>query len=286
MATQTSIIQITGRLGNTVGRRLPGGRYTLSIHRPHIRNPRTPAQTANRSTLALATQIASRLGHVIQLVKILTPREPYAHNRLVGQIKARLAVSTRQGLFPAQLPLLKNPDLEAAYTTLTLTRDTYGATLHAELDPRLAARLQTTAVAIIAYNQTRNLFQSISLLRQGLPLTRLPLPEAWAEDDIQLAAYILPLLRPQNPDKDTLDAAQITAIHLMPDNPVTTLPIYHKNRPRTTTRATRSRATSFSLRNPVPTSVLSTAQLRDNSELTPSLPPQNAPDTPSSAPPS
>lgn len=272
MATQTSIIQVIGRVGNLVGRRLPSGKYVVSIYRPHIHNPRTPAQTANRSRMALATQIASRLGAVMQFAKPLSGEKAYAHNRLVGQIKTRLAVCDREGLFPAQIPLVKNPDLEARFTTFTLSRDAAGATLHAELIPEQASRLQTAAVAIIAYNQTRNQWQSLSLLRHALPDTRLTLPEAWADDDIQLAAYILPLLRPQDPAKDTLDAAQVCCLFNMPSNPVTLLPIYHKTATRRPASKTHTKTTS--------TSDPTATYLQDDSELPPSLQPQNATTSP------
>lgn len=226
MGLQTSIIQFVGRVGNLVGRKRRDGKFILSKHQPHVHNPRTTAQTSDRSKMAVATILGSHLGLVMDAAKPLSGFQLYAHNKLVGRIKDWMTDYKCVGIFPAVLPLIKNPDIEPNFSIFTLTVDSDRATLHAELVPEQAARILCAYSAIIAYNQSRKQWLSISLDHPDLSDTYLDLPHSWVHDDIQFAGYLLLSFRPESSDSENPQTSQVSCTFNMPPTPITQLPIY------------------------------------------------------------
>jgi len=165
MAIQTGPDYFIGHLGGRVGRKLPNGIRVVQSYTPKIRNNHLPDQTANRDRMSIATHLASRLGSVMDAAKPISGYDCYAHNKLVGKIKTWLDSSDCVGIFPAELPLVAEPGIEVQLTSFHLTRETKRVTLHTELAPDQAARLCRCAFSVVAYNETRNQWQSFSPMK-------------------------------------------------------------------------------------------------------------------------
>lgn len=238
MAIQTSLIQFSGRVGNLVGRKLPNGQYSISAYQPKVHNPKTSSQTFNRAKMSVATRLASRLGWVMHEAKRFSGFGSYAHNRLLGRIKHALSDNC-VGIFPAALPLIPHTDIEARFSSLSISRQGTLVTLHAELVSDQAETLFRSVAAVIVYNQTRDLWFSVSLLHEGLPDTHLQIPDHWQDDDLQLAAYLLLSFRNDPPAKPTPNTptpdpqysiSQVACVYSMPEQPVPIPSIYKKHK--------------------------------------------------------
>lgn len=279
MAIQTSIIQFSGRVGNLVGRKLPDGQFSISAYQPKVHNPRTSSQTFNRAKMSVATRLASRLGWVMHEAKHFSGFGSYAHNRLLGRIKHALSGNC-VGIFPAALPLIPHPDIEARFSSLSISRQGTLVTLHAELVSNQAETLLRSVAAVIVYNQTRNLWLSVSLRHEGLPDTRLQIPDQWQDDDLQLAGYLLFAFRndpPAKPTPDTptpapqLSISQIACVYSMPEHPVPIPSIYKKHKHPKGKKSSASATPAKTHTKSSPNSDTTTSYLCPNSDIPPSL---------------
>ncbi|MBP5541736.1 MAG: hypothetical protein J6X88_08830 [Bacteroidales bacterium] len=190
--------------------------------------------------MAVATILGSRLDVVMEAAKPFCGETMYAHNKMVGHIKDWLVNLRCVGIFPEVLPLIKNPNIEPHFSTFTLTVNSNRAILHAELLPEQSSRVLGAFSAIIAYNQTRNQWQSISFDHQDLSDTYLDLPRGWVNDDIQFAGYLLLSFQPESSDSVDPQISQVSCTFKMPPTPITQLPIYPTKKPWGRRRAKNS----------------------------------------------
>ena len=218
MAIQTGPDYFIGHLGGRVGRKLPNGIRVVQSYTPKIRNNHLPDQTANRDRMSIATHLASRLGSVMDAAKPISGYDCYAHNKLVGKIKTWLDSSDCVGIFPAELPLVAEPGIEVQLTSFHLTRETKRVTLHTELAPDQAARLCRCAFSVVAYNETRNQWQSFSPMKDNLTDVTLTLPEQWESEEVHIAGYILPSFYADNDHNVPILWGQIFCTFLVPES--------------------------------------------------------------------
>ena len=214
MAEQHGPIQFKGKLGNLVGRKLPTGKYVVSVSNSQPHNPRTPLQQKCRGQMGYATKIASRLGDIMDVAKSVYG-EPYAHSKLVGKIKTWISSSSCVGIFPAEMPLVVNPGIDVRFSSLSLLREPIKVTLHALLVPEQSDRLLLCAYAIIAFFPSRNKWLSIPHLSEKQEDVVLQL-EQWNDEDVQIAGYVLPIFSPQNDDQGSQVYGQVSCTFLVP----------------------------------------------------------------------
>lgn len=192
MAKQIGTIKFVGRIGDVVGRQLPNGEVILQTYPKRIRNQHFPEQEANRQRMSLATALATHLGSVMDEAKPICGFDSYAHNHIVGRIKRWMDSLNSVSIFPAELPLVANPDVEVQFISFAMNRESAKVTLHIELIPGQTERLFRCACAIVAYNRTHNQWQSISPMLYKITDIHLDLPDQWEGDELHIAGFILP----------------------------------------------------------------------------------------------
>jgi len=218
MAIQHGPNTFTGRKGNEVGRRLPNGTHVVQSYTSKIRKSHSPIQEAYQNRMSIATHLASYLGSVMDAAKPLSGYDCYAHNKMVGKIKTWLDSSECVGVFPAELPLVAEPGIEAQLTAFHLTWESTRVTLHAELIPDQAARLCRCAFSVVAYNKTRDQWQSFSPSKGKMTDVILTLPEQWEGEEVHFAGYILPFFYSDNDHNAPILWSQICCTFLVPES--------------------------------------------------------------------
>lgn len=199
MAIQTSTLTVVGKVGNLVGRKGLDGKQVITIYQPNVSDAKTAAQVEQRAKVALAAKVAGMLGVVGKQVNVANGYAASRRGKLIRDILARITDGTGYSTptLISSLPLVKSPGTAITYTekNFTFTMPTTQASgsvafsFHGETTGN--DTLVRYCTALLLYNKTKNLWQSLSQVMTDSGSIRIYISSDWKDNEIVAYAYVL-----------------------------------------------------------------------------------------------